>query len=520
MIAGHDARQDRRRPGPPAPDVSFDPGLMQLVMEHAPAAIAVVDVDMRYLLVSHRWLTDYGMAAGDVIGLSHYEVFPDIPERWRAAHRRALQGETLSADDDRFERSDGRVDWVRWSLHPWYGETGAIGGLVMATEVVTNQKEQEFALRRLSTVLRQMADPMVLIDSHDRFVDANDAAARLVGRDRDQMVGTRVEALVPPQRWPALQALLARCRTGERVDSLQVDVPDRSGANVVPMLVTFSFVSNPEADGGDVAVVARDLTGVKRSQAALFSLTQRFADDRRNESLATFALGMAHDLNNLLTVIQGSAEQLEHGVTSPSLTQTARRIITAGKRAAVLTDQLLAISQSRSPHLDRLDLGRLLAERRHDLERHGDDRITVRLSAPAGGLIVMADSALMDEILAAVLANSADAMPSGGTVDVQLTAITVDDAAATEVGVGAGGYAELAITDSGGGMPPEVVARAFEPMFTTKTRGRGTGLSLAVTRSMVKSMDGEIAIESEVGRGTTVRVLLPLAHGTMRSGGQ
>lgn len=494
--------------------------MMQLVVEHTPAAIAVVDTDMRYLLISRRWLTDYGMAATDVIGRSHYELFPDIPERWRIAHRRALQGEALSADDDRFERSDGRVDWVRWSLHPWYQGPGAVGGLVMFTEVVTNQKEQETALRRVSAVLHQMADPMVLIDADDRLVEANDAAAGWLGRRRDQIVGARVEDLVPTHRWPAFRALLTRCRAGERIDGLQAEVPDSSGTTTVPVLVSFLLVSRTDATGGDVAVVARDLTGVKRSQAALFSVTQRFAEARRNESLATFALGMAHDLNNLLTVIQGSAEQLEQGVTSPSLTRTARRIITAGRRAAILTDQLLAISQSRPPRLDRVDLSRLLADRRHDLERHSDDRIMVRLAIPADSVIVLADPALIDEVLASVLANSAEAMPSGGTVDIELTTTTVDDGVAAELGVAPGVHAQLAITDRGEGMPPEVMARAFEPMFTTKSRGRSTGLGLAVARSMVTSMDGHIAIDSEVGRGTTIIVLLPLAPESRGGGGR
>lgn len=519
MIAQHDEISGRRAAGQPGSDTMVDAGLMQLVVEHTPAAIAVVDTDMRYLLVSRRWLTDYGLAPTDVIGVSHYEIFPDIPERWRMAHRQALQGETLSADEDRFERTDGRVDWIRWSLHPWYQANGAVGGLVIFTEVVTAQKEQEIALRRLSTVLHQMTDPLVLVDSDNRLVEVNDAAAGWIGRNRDEIVGARAEDLVPAPQWPAVRDLLDRCRAGEQMDGLQAELLNPSGSALVPMLVTFSSVGHPDAAGGDVAVVAKDLTGVKRSQAALFSVTQRIAEARQSESLATFALGMAHDLNNLLTVIQGSAEQLENGVTTPSLTNTARRIITAGRRAAMLTDQLLAISQSRPPRLDRLDLGRLLAERHHDLERHDDNRITVRLATPAEGVIVLADRALVDEILASVLANSAEAMPTKGVVEIDLTTVTVDDRGA-ELGVSPGVYARLAITDFGEGMPPDVVARAFEPMFTTKTRGRGTGLGLAVARSMVRSMDGHIGIESEVGRGTTVTVLLPLAPGGAEAGGR
>jgi len=113
--------------------------LLTLFIEHAPAAIAMFDQDMRYLAVSHRWLTDYRLQERDLRGRSHYEVFPEIPERWKEIHRRCLAGAVEKCDRDPFPRADGGTEWVRWEIHPWRSAGGKVGGLVMFTEVITER---------------------------------------------------------------------------------------------------------------------------------------------------------------------------------------------------------------------------------------------------------------------------------------------------------------------------------------------------------------------------------------------
>lgn len=121
----------------------------RLFVEHSPAAVAMFDREMRYVLVSHRWRTDYGLGDREIIGRSHYEVFPEVPDRWREIHRRVLAGETLSCDEDPFPRLDGHTDWVRWECRPWPDSSGAVGGLIMCTEVVTERKRAELRLQRV-----------------------------------------------------------------------------------------------------------------------------------------------------------------------------------------------------------------------------------------------------------------------------------------------------------------------------------------------------------------------------------
>ena len=119
---------------------------LRYFIKYAPAAIAILDKDLRYLVYSDRWLTDYGLVGRDLHGLSHYEVFPEIPDRWRAIHRRALAGETLHAEEDSFTRADGRVQWLRWEVRPWFDTLGNIGGVAFLTEDITDRKRVEAQL--------------------------------------------------------------------------------------------------------------------------------------------------------------------------------------------------------------------------------------------------------------------------------------------------------------------------------------------------------------------------------------
>ena len=116
------------------------------------------DRDMRYLAVSRRWLDDFSLADGNILGRCHYDVFPEIGEAWKAVHQRALAGEVVRSDDDRFERLDGSVQWLRWEVRPWREVNGAVGGLVIFSEDVTRQKEATLALRKSEARYRLVSE--------------------------------------------------------------------------------------------------------------------------------------------------------------------------------------------------------------------------------------------------------------------------------------------------------------------------------------------------------------------------
>ncbi len=130
----------------------------RLFIEYAPAELAMFDREMRYLHVSQRWRADYGLGDRDLSGVSHYEVFPDVPERWKEAHRRGLSGEILHSKEDRFERAGHVVQWVQWEVRPWHDSAGAIGGILIFTEDITERKQAEEARRESEQRFQAMAD--------------------------------------------------------------------------------------------------------------------------------------------------------------------------------------------------------------------------------------------------------------------------------------------------------------------------------------------------------------------------
>lgn len=144
---------------------------LRLFVEHAPAAIAMLDQEMRYLAVSQRWLADYRLGEQSILGRSHYELFPDLPAAWRTTHQQCLQGAVAKSEADPFPRADGTVDWVRWEIHPWRNRLGAIGGLLLFSEVITARKRAEAAEHEQRLLAETMRDSLAVLTS-SREVDA------------------------------------------------------------------------------------------------------------------------------------------------------------------------------------------------------------------------------------------------------------------------------------------------------------------------------------------------------------
>jgi diguanylate cyclase (GGDEF)-like protein/PAS domain S-box-containing protein len=169
--------------------------LLQLFIQHAPAALAMCDRDMRYIAVSRRWCDDYGLRGSEILGRSHYEIFPDLPSRWISIHRRALGGETIKNDDDCFERSDGSVQFLRWEVRPWLTGTGAIGGIILFTEDTTARKRAEERLPLAASVFTHAAEGIAISDPAGVILDVNDAFSRITGYSRDEAIGQRMSLL-------------------------------------------------------------------------------------------------------------------------------------------------------------------------------------------------------------------------------------------------------------------------------------------------------------------------------------
>ncbi|MEZ5285953.1 MAG: ATP-binding protein [Vicinamibacterales bacterium] len=252
------------------------------------------------------------------------------------------------------------------------------------------------------------------------------------------------------------------------------------------------------------AGIAHDVTETRRFESELRQLA-------KTEAVGRLAGGLAHDFNNMLTVIDGYSELLLMKLPSdspdrPLITEIHR----AGERAAELAMQLMVFSRKSMVEPQVLDLSEVVGADIEMLTRVIGDDVTIETQLAPGLGNVMADRPQLEQVLVNLVLNARDAMPDGGRITIGTTAVTVDAShAAGPQGLAPGEYVVLSVADTGHGMDKATLARIFEPFFTTKGSGRGTGLGLAMLQTFVMQSGGHVDVASEPGQGSTFRVFLP-----------
>jgi PAS domain S-box-containing protein len=261
---------------------------MRLFIEHAPAGAALLDREMRYVQASRRWREDYGLGDREIIGISHYELFPEIPERWKEAHRRCLAGEVLREERDRFERADGTVQWIQWELHPWY-EKGQIGGIAIFAEEVTAREVAADALRKSEERYRMLFEKTIagvgIITMSGMVLDCNDAWARMFGHtSAADCRGGQIQDYYrdTAQREPLLAEL---CQSGVFVNR-ELELRRKDGT---PFWVLLNSVLISQSDGKPlIQSTMFDITERKKAEQALRKSEERFRVALKDSPITVF----------------------------------------------------------------------------------------------------------------------------------------------------------------------------------------------------------------------------------------
>jgi PAS domain S-box-containing protein len=287
--------------------------LMSYIIEYSRSAIADHDRDLNYIYVSKRYLQDYNVKEKDIIGKHHYAVFPDLPQKWRDVHRRALAGETLSAEDDPYERTDGTVDWTRWECRPWYAEDCSIGGIIIYTEVITQQKLTEIALRRseekLSSILANISTGVWSV-SWPRLdlLFYNKFAEKLFGIKAEEYNLQRLLEITHPDDRHLMNETVARLeKYGFAEKEYRILWPDgeiRWISEKTRLITGHDGVMR--VDG-----IGTDITDYKRATESLQESEARF----RVLNNASFSGIVIHDRGIILECNQGLAEMFGYTVT-------------------------------------------------------------------------------------------------------------------------------------------------------------------------------------------------------------
>ncbi|MFP4499656.1 MAG: PAS domain S-box protein [Candidatus Hydrogenedentota bacterium] len=261
--------------------------LLQYIVEHTNSAVAVHDCDLRYLYVSQRYLDDYGVQPENIIGKHHYDVFPDLPEKWREVHRKALRGEISRAERDPYERTDGTVEWTRWECRPWHEKDGAIGGIIVYTEVITERVEAEEVLRERTELLQNITDnmfDMVAITDMAGVFTYVGPSHRVLGFEPEELLGTTVFEYVHPDDADHIAGEFAAFVAQPAPDKTRtVEYRQRCKDGSYLWLETVGkFLFRDDGTPYALFFSSRNVTERKQAEQALWASEMRFKEMLRN----------------------------------------------------------------------------------------------------------------------------------------------------------------------------------------------------------------------------------------------
>ncbi len=405
------------------------------------------------------------------------------------------------------------------AYYPYRIEDGAITGLVVNARDMSAMKKQEDALRSAEQewehTFDSISDFVSVHDSEFRLVKVNKSLADFLGRPAEDLIGLRCHEIFHGlhQAWngcPHSEVL----RTSKTV-SRKVDDPNIGR----PLLITVSPIFDENGRVTSSVHIARDLSDLKKAEHNQQILRDQLVQAQKMECVGQLAGGVAHDFNNYLTSILGFSEMILLSPETPEkIVEYVTSIRKAGEHSAALVGQLLAFSRKQILEIRPVDIDSLIHNLAKMLNRLISEDIEVLFRLQAKSHAVMADPIQIEQVIMNLVVNGRDAMSQGG----QLTLKTAVEDIAEDQGMRMdnllpGKYVRITIRDTGCGIPPELQTRIFEPFFTTKEKGKGTGLGLATVFGIIAQHNGRILCESEMGKGTSFHVFLPVAARTSGS---
>jgi PAS domain S-box-containing protein len=463
-----------------------------------------------------------GYAADEIIG-RHWSCFhpPEDVAAGKPQQQLELAAATGRSEDISYRiRKDGSRFLANVIITAIRSPDGGLLGFAKVTRVLADRivaeervSASEGRLQTLvDTVFDTVVDGLITINRRGQIQAFNKACVRLFGYTVEEALGKNVNMLMPePDRGQHDRYLSNYLATGHAaIIGTGRDVfGRRKDGSVFPMRLAVGE-SFGNAEHAFVGVI-HDLSEQRNTQERLDDSEAQLRQSHRMEAIGQLTGGIAHDFNNLLNVIILNIESLIHDLDGrPAALEPANEILKSALSGAELTRRLLAFARRQSLQPAPLDLNEYLPPQVELLRRTLGEAVVISANLAPGLWLTHADPSQVGDALLNLAINARDAMPDGGHLIIETVNMHRDEAtAAPDSGLTPGDYVVLSVTDTGVGMPPEVVARAIEPFFTTKPPGAGSGLGLSMIYGFARQSDGHLKIRSEVGIGTTVGLYLP-----------
>jgi PAS domain S-box-containing protein len=511
-------------PSPSAKTVA-DALLSTDLLETLPDAVIAVDRDGTIVQVNSQIQALFGYHRDELIG---QKVEMLVPESFRQQHHhhrdnfaRAPKTRRMGADLDLYgRRRNGSEFPVEISLSPILTDRGSF--VLSAIRDISDRKRIAEELRRaneelhqktteqlgeyrsrLASIIDSSEDAILSKDLNGTITSWNKGAERIYGYAPEEVVGKHISLLTPSDRPDEIPEILRKIGQGGRIENHESVRVTKDGRHL-DVSVSVSPLRNAAGDIVGASAIARDITTQKRAEGQL-------RQSQKMEAIGRLAGGVAHDFNNVLGIINACAEFLRDRIdpaAEPSI--YVENIKKAIERGTSLTKQMLAFGRTSAIQPRVLDLNERLRDISKLLHPLLGDDVEILVVPRTPSALVEADPGQLDQVVVNLAVNARDAMPRGGKLILETSAVRLDESFAEQhQEMAPGKYVMLTVSDTGSGMDKATVSRIFEPFFTTKEAGKGTGLGLATVYGIVKQSAGHILVYSEPGHGTTFKIYLP-----------
>lgn len=480
--------------------------------EHAPIGVALASPTGRWLKVNRALCKLVGYTEEELLTRSFQDIThpDDLPDSLECV-RQLTSGESrVYQSEKRYIHAAGHLVTVLLNVSLVRDSQQQPRYFIAQIQDISERKRTEESLRLLSSAVKQSKESIMITEADlnlpgPKIIFVNPAFTQMTGYTPAEVLGLTPRLLQGPRTDRAVLDRLRRSlEAGDTFSGENINY--RKDGTEFVLEWQIAPLRNSRSEITHFVAIQRDITARKRLEAQL-------VQSQKMETVGKLAGGVAHEFNSILTAILGQSELLLTDLPSDSpLASKVTAINQAAGRAAILTRQLLAYGRKQTLQTEMLNLNSVLAGMAGTVRHLAGHDIDIRNVPEPGLRLVKADAGQISQVIVNIVMNACDAMPGGGRLTLETANVTFDQASMERhPDLKPGDYVMLAITDTGTGMSPAVQARVFEPFFSTKGVGEGTGLGLATCYGIIKQSGGHISVYSEPNVGTTFKIYLPQA---------
>jgi PAS domain S-box-containing protein len=479
--------------------------ILLTLVKNLPDLVFVKDKTGKFLFVNEAHMKVCGVdKPEDIIGKTDFDFFAEEMARdFFNEDQKTIQAGVVNAGivEPIADETEG-TRWLSTTKIPYRGQNGSIDGVIGFSRDVTFMVEAQKERRRLVSALNQVGDGIIVSDDRGIVEYVNSAFESIIGKDAHKVLGEPCVLIKPPHRQKTeMDREIWNAISGGESWRGEISLPSKEGTETV-IDVTVTPVKNEKSEIINYIAIQKDIT-------EKVSLEKRLREAQKMEAIGTLAGGIAHDFNNILMGILGYSDIcIRKAGGDPLLTKYLMEIKKAGTRASELVDQILAFSRQKEEGIARLNVIPIVKESVKLLEAASPGSIDIELSYGPELWNIYADASQVHQIFMNLATNAIHAMErDGGVLSFVLENTKLPSG--NDLGLTEGRYVLVKVKDTGGGIATEVLEKIFEPYFTTKPQGKGSGMGLSMVHGIVESLGGRIDVESSPEEGSVFSIYLP-----------